>query len=237
MPFICVPRGSSIAEPASCVVTPTYSTFPNPYTSPITVSGTAAPDHRSYKVTTTVSAEHDGAGDHRDGRADRNAHRRARAGDVLVLRRRHFPDHQLSHLFTGNCARARRASAAARAQRRASRPARRARRAAAARSTATEARCARSASSTAASGRAPASASTTRGAAGRARRRPPRRRAMSVAERPASRSPIAAAASEAETKHSYIPSPETGSISPAASPTSSDRSATMVVPGGRIGRR
>ncbi len=34
-----------------------------------------------------------------------------------------------------------------------------------------------------------------------------------------------------------MPSPETGSISPAASPTSSDRSETIVVPGGRIGSR
>jgi type II secretory pathway pseudopilin PulG len=56
MPFICVPRSSSIAMPGSCTPTPTYSVFPNPYTSPITVSGAAAPDNRSYKVTTTVSA-------------------------------------------------------------------------------------------------------------------------------------------------------------------------------------
>ncbi len=56
MPFICVPRSGSIAQPAGCSVTPTYSAFPNPYSSPITVSGASAPDHRSYAVTTTVSA-------------------------------------------------------------------------------------------------------------------------------------------------------------------------------------
>ena len=54
--------------------------------------------------------------------------------------------------------------------------------------------------------------------------------------RPASRSPIAAAASSAETKHSYIPSPETGSISPAASPTSNARSPATLVPGRRSGQ-
>ena len=48
---------------------------------------------------------------------------------------------------------------------------------------------------------------------------------------------MAAAASRDETKHSYIPSPETGSIRPAASPTSKPRSAAMGVPGRRSGRR
>ena len=67
----------------------------------------------------------------------------------------------------------------------------------------------------AASGRAPSSASTRRGAAARAPRRPPPRTGSSVVARPASRSRIAAVASRDETKHSYIPSPETGSIRPA----------------------
>ena len=65
----------------------------------------------------------------------------------------------------------------------------------------------------------------------------------SVDARPASRSRIASAASRDETKHSYMPSPETGSISPAASPTSSARSPRSASPaaaaaaGGRAGPR
>jgi type II secretory pathway pseudopilin PulG len=60
MPFACVPRGGSLAMPASCTATPTYSTFPNPYPDPAhnpqTVSGDDAPDHRTYTVTTAVSS-------------------------------------------------------------------------------------------------------------------------------------------------------------------------------------
>ena len=44
-------------------------------------------------------------------------------------------------------------------------------------------------------------------------------------------------ASRDDTKHSYMPSPETGSISPAASPTSSARSPAIRVPGRRSGSR
>jgi prepilin-type N-terminal cleavage/methylation domain-containing protein len=55
MPFGCVPRGGSIAMPASCSTAPTYSGFPNPYAGTQTVSGPDAPDNRSYTVTTTVS--------------------------------------------------------------------------------------------------------------------------------------------------------------------------------------
>ena len=59
----------------------------------------------------------------------------------------------------------------------------------------------------------------------------------SVAARPASRSRIASVASRDETKHSYIPSPDTGSSSPAASPTSSARSPARRVSRIRSGRR
>ena len=55
MPFVCVPRGSSIALPATCSAAPTYPGFPNPYASTQTVSGPDAPDHLSYTVTTAVS--------------------------------------------------------------------------------------------------------------------------------------------------------------------------------------
>ena len=76
----------------------------------------------------------------------------------------------------------------------------------------------------AASGRARASASTRPGATGRAQRRPQRRRGRATpnGRRAGRRSQLAASA--ADTKHSYIPSPDTGSIRPAASPTSSARS-------------
>ena len=57
MPFVCVPRGGVIAPmPASCSATPPYPGFPNPYASTQTVFGPDAPDHRSYRVTTAVSA-------------------------------------------------------------------------------------------------------------------------------------------------------------------------------------
>ena len=58
MPFICVPRGGSIAMPPApaCSAAPTYSGFPNPYASTQSVSGPDAPDHRSYTVTTAVSS-------------------------------------------------------------------------------------------------------------------------------------------------------------------------------------
>jgi type II secretory pathway pseudopilin PulG len=60
MPFACVPRSSSMVQPAACPVTPTYSGFPQPYSGSTpytqTVSGSDAPDHRSYVVTTTVSS-------------------------------------------------------------------------------------------------------------------------------------------------------------------------------------
>jgi type II secretory pathway pseudopilin PulG len=57
MPFACVPRGGSIAPmPGSCSDAPAYAGFPNPYAASQTVSGDDAPDHRSYTVTTAVSA-------------------------------------------------------------------------------------------------------------------------------------------------------------------------------------
>lgn len=56
MPFVCVPRGGSIAQPGACTTTPTYSGFPNPYLSTQPVTGPDAPDHRSYTVTTAVSS-------------------------------------------------------------------------------------------------------------------------------------------------------------------------------------
>jgi prepilin-type N-terminal cleavage/methylation domain-containing protein len=56
MPFVCVPRGGSIAMPAACSVAPTYSGFPNPYAGTQSVSGPDAPDRLSYTVTTAVSS-------------------------------------------------------------------------------------------------------------------------------------------------------------------------------------
>lgn len=62
MPFACVPRSSSMIQPAACPVVPTYSGFPQPYSTTAvtsydqTVSGSDAPDHRSYVVTTSVSS-------------------------------------------------------------------------------------------------------------------------------------------------------------------------------------
>ena len=68
------------------------------------------------------------------------------------------------------------------------------------------------------------------------RRRPARRARGSRPARRAARAPPRRRAAR-ETKHSYIPSPETGSISPAASPTSSTRSPAMRGPGRRSGSR
>ena len=56
MPFICVPRGGSLAMPGTCTTTPTYSSFPDPYLGTQPVSGADAPDHLAYTVTTAVSS-------------------------------------------------------------------------------------------------------------------------------------------------------------------------------------
>jgi prepilin-type N-terminal cleavage/methylation domain-containing protein len=58
MPYVCVPRGGSIARPPApaCSAAPAYSGFPDPYASTQSVSGAEAPDHLSYTVTTAVSS-------------------------------------------------------------------------------------------------------------------------------------------------------------------------------------
>ena len=114
------------------------------------------------------------------------------------------PDRR-SHILRGpQNARACPEDATARAQRHVRRPVRRRLRAAAARRNARGAACEQPANSHAASGRAPASASTTRCGGGRPT---PSSAAGYASSRPVR---IASAARRDETKHSYMPSPDTG---------------------------
>ena len=52
LPFSCIPSTLSGTAPTGC---PSFSGFPNPYSASQSVSGSAAPDHRAYTVTTTLA--------------------------------------------------------------------------------------------------------------------------------------------------------------------------------------